>query len=153
VRGVDPPVGVDSRERVRSTGSAPAGRRLLVPLSAVQPSGPSQAPDGHPDGLFGSDPHLVRGVSPRPVGSAGAARVGVVTGHMAGGLRAGFVRSGLSPWELYVAAGLGGYLGPVELEAAVLGLLPWTDREWAITAQAVDEHFRAHHLPYRVPEP
>ncbi len=74
--------------------------------------------------------------------------------HAAPGLRAGFVRSGLSPWELYLAAaGLGGYLGPVELEAAVVELAPWTAREWEITAQAADEHFRAHHLPYRVPDP
>ncbi len=67
-----------------------------------------------------------------------------MSAHPAGGLRAGYRHSGLSPWQLWLAAvGLGSFLGEVELEGAIEGLLSWSAREWEITAQALDEHFRA----------
>lgn len=75
----------------------------------------------------------------------------MVSGYPSGSLRAACERSGLSPWELYLACyALGGWLGPLDLEAAVLGPLTLDDREWAVAAQALDDHSRDHGLPDRL---
>lgn len=92
--------------------------------------------------MSASEPDRVR--QPPPTAAAG---------YPSGVLTVAFHRSGLSPWQLYLACdALGGRLGPVECEAAVLGLLDLDPVEWEVTAQALDDHSRDHGRPARAPQ-
>lgn len=68
-------------------------------------------------------------------------------------LRSGLARSGLDESQLWIAcSGIGGALGPADLEAALAGTLRLSDHDHDVVAQALNDRFvelgMDHPVPY-----